>query len=488
MLRNVFSGRAGGGGSGSGSSSGPAPYLGQVATRCMLPNNHLTGAGRWQGTTSPHYFRSAVRSGLKVVLPNLRVGSGQNEQSFGPTDFKMSFRRLRDGAVVSNAEGGFVTAAAGGAAVLSFPTITDIRKGDLLLANVLQRSDSAVCFRQHQSNYVASPYDGWESGTGTIVDKIDAGTAYNANVITYTPFLILTDTTEPSALLFGTSLEEGGTEGITDGSYDVGFIARTLGSHHGYSSLATSGSLLAQYLSATRTFSDQVARGLVPGVATGVPYHSRGINMHGTNDIGGGGDSAATLAGRRAALAARYPDLPMIGCTLPCYNQSSDLWTSTAGQADGTNNPKVLDFNDLVRAGIAGEIGCWDVADAIDPLRLGRWPVDRDPAAASYRNIVTGLTGSSSGNTVTITAGGFGSLKKGDTIVGTGFEPGTVITALGTYNGTTGTVTVNKAKTVASTTIRTGGFATNDGLHQTSAISELVRARRGGELLALMRP
>jgi len=65
-------------------------------------------------------------------------------------------------------------------------------------------------------------------------------------------------------------------------------------------------------------------------------------------------------------------------------------------------------------------------------------------------------TASQATTVLTVTAVGSGELAIGDAVVGTGYAPGTVITAFGSGVGGTGTYTVNVSKTVTSTTI-TGG-------------------------------
>lgn len=62
-------------------------------------------------------------------------------------------------------------------------------------------------------------------------------------------------------------------------------------------------------------------------------------------------------------------------------------------------------------------------------------------------------TGSISGTTLTVSAVASGSLQIGDLVSGAGVAPNTVITALGTGVGGTGTYTVNNSQTVSSTTL-----------------------------------
>jgi hypothetical protein len=63
------------------------------------------------------------------------------------------------------------------------------------------------------------------------------------------------------------------------------------------------------------------------------------------------------------------------------------------------------------------------------------------------------VTGSISGTTLTVTAVTSGTVRAGQSLSGTGITAGTVITALGTGAGGTGTYTVSNSQTVASTTI-----------------------------------
>ena len=70
------------------------------------------------------------------------------------------------------------------------------------------------------------------------------------------------------------------------------------------------------------------------------------------------------------------------------------------------------------------------------------------------RNNRTVATGEISGNTLTVTAFTSGNaIKVGDNVTGSGVSGATVITALGTGTGGTGTYTVNNSQTVASTTL-----------------------------------
>lgn len=78
------------------------------------------------------------------------------------------------------------------------------------------------------------------------------------------------------------------------------------------------------------------------------------------------------------------------------------------------------------------------------------------------------VTGSITGDQLTVSAVGSGAVAVGTRIKGTGILDNTVITALGTGTGGTGTYTVSKSQTVASTTIAddTYAFAGNATVHE----------------------
>lgn len=448
----------------------PQPYLGQVATRCLPANNLAgSGAGRWQMTRSMHWSRDKIVNPT-VVFGNWRIGSSATEVTYGAGTIKASieypvgtFTLANECIAASNGPVAFPV----GNTTLTFNV--SIPKGKQFFVRVLQQNANGVVFHQYQSTWASPPGEGWESGTGTVSDKTTSGT-FTDNSITYHPLVIAAQTTQPSVVIFGDSRQEGGTEGVTDISGDIGEVVRAIGKEYGYSCMATSGTLLSQYLASSHTYRDAI-----------VSYFSSVIDTYGINDLSGGA-SAATLATNRATFAALYPNTPVIGTTLTPYSTSSDAWSTRTNQGLGSVQPKVLAFNNLVRAGISGESYFWDIADGIDPFRTGQWPISRNQNDTARSSSCT-FTGSIAGNTLTVTAVSSGTLKVGDpitslltgTISGADIQPGTYITALGTGTGTTGTYTVNFSQTVVSKTMYIGGFAAADGLHQTFPANEMIQ-------------
>lgn len=460
----VFTSSTGSGGSGT-----VASYLGQVATRCFPANNNLgAAAGQWQMTRSFHIARDKITNPT-VVFGNYRI-TGAAETTTGAGTIKASIEYPSGTFTLSNeciaASNGPVAFAIGNLALTFNVTIP---RGANFWVRVLQQNANGCLYHQYQSTYCGVPTEGWETGTGAVSDKTTSGT-FSANVISYAPVVIASTTTQVSVAIFGDSRQEGGTEGVTDLTYDVGEVVRAIGREFGYGMYANSGTLLSGYLSGSHVYRDQL-----------VQYFSHIVNAYGINDLSGGA-TPATLAANRAVFAALYPNNVVIGTTLTPFTPTTDAFQTRANQnAFGTNNIKVTAFNILERAGIVGEQFTWDVAKAVDPFNLGLWPMSANPNDTAYPNLAT-FTGSISANTLTVTAVASGTLKVGDSLISSlngtaagNISPSTIITALGTGTGGTGTYTINLSQTFASATIYTGAFATNDGLHQTAAMSAIIR-------------
>jgi hypothetical protein len=468
----------------SGGSNPPVAYLGQVATRCVQPRNFNSGI-TYGMSRSAHFARDLIVNPI-LVMPNYSV-INHNDVANGAGIVKVSIEYPAGVFTLSNENisnsNNPVTFPAG-LLPLNF-TIT-IPKNAKFWVRTYQQNATGVSWFQYQSAYITPLDESCELGSGAGTDKTTSGTMAPSTNATFSPVLILAPTLQPSIALVGDSREEGGTEAITDVTYNVGVTARTIGRISGYTSLAEAGSLIAQWNAATRTYRDMILRGTIPGVGDGVtPYFTHISNEYGVNDISAG-DAAATLAGRRAAFAALYPKSTVIGQTLMPYITSTDGWATKTNQGLGTNQVRLAAFNDLVRFGIAGETFYWDTANAVDPYRESKFPVTRNPNDIA-RSSNCQFTASITGTTLTVTAVASGTLNIGDTLTdnltgGGSVQPGTRITALGTGTGGVGTYTVSKnhssfpfSSAVASKTMYTGAFATNDGLHQTAAMSEIIR-------------
>jgi hypothetical protein len=123
------------------------------------------------------------------------------------------------------------------------------------------------------------------------------------------------------------------------------------------------------------------------------------------------------------------------------------------GTTGGPLNPTlVLPDYSIGQLAIQGEF--W--VNLPGPANLGDL-VTYDPLTGNLNSITptTKFTGTISTTTLTVSAVTAGQLTVGQTISGTGVTPGTIITALGTGTGYTGTYTISVSQTVSSATAMT---------------------------------
>jgi hypothetical protein len=437
-----------------------APYLGQVATRCYVPLSAVAVNGYSFRSRSMHWARDKIVNPT-ALFANFRVVN--NSEVAGPAGvtIKPAIEYPAGTLTYSNEAGASAVAFPSGLNAFTFPiTIPD--GAQFWFRTIVTGGAGGIVYSGKDSGFMVDPTEGFDSGTDITVAPAAGGSFY------YGPTAILAQTRRPSFLIGGDSHNSGGADNSLDATRDVGIAARIVGRHFGYISMAASATLLSQYNAGTHTLRDQLAT-----------YVSHVYNGWCVNDLGGGA-SAATAAASRATFAALYSSTKIVvGSTIWPYNSSTDGFITTANQTLLTgNNLKVKDFNNLVRAGIAGEAFVWDVADVIDPFRRFVYPVTRNPADTA-RATNCDFTGAISGTTLTVSAVASGTLAVGDPIYDPAgaynIAPGTTITALGTGTGGTGTYTVDLSQSISSRQIKTGNFATPDGLHATRPILEKIR-------------
>ncbi|AYD02181.1 hypothetical protein [Neorhizobium sp. NCHU2750] len=448
------------------------PYLGVTATRGRIAYQSL-GANSGTMSQTMHWSRDRMVDPV-VIFGNFYVTNGAGEVTTGPGTLGASicvgdFTRCNVG---SN----YTLCGTGPRTIATTIGLNTIQCSGLTIpinsrfyVRMLQTNASGAIFTQISPQSIpdqdAAP-DCWTTGNLSVTDMLTSGSFANNQCGSYTvfPLGIASITTRPSVVLIGDSKIQGGVDYATDYTGDIGNVARSIGPAFGYSNLGIGASLSAQYLANARTFRDAF-------VST---YFSHFIDNYCINDLATA-TTAAQCAANRASIAALYPGLIGFGTTIEPSLLSTDNFTTLANQS--TPNAKIAAFNQLVRAGIAGEKGVFDIAWAIDPTRSNIWPVAPNPYATALSPVFSG-TGSISVATpgiLTITACTVCTLPIGSSIVGTNVAPGTFIagygtnvTSLGVCTATcTYTLGTRPASAVASTTITAGGFFTTDGLHLT---------------------
>jgi hypothetical protein len=451
----------------------PSLYLGQMATGCNYNNSQLGAvAGRKVSGRTMHYTYEDIVD-PKVVWASWSVNSANVETNSTGGKIKCAVELTLGTRTAQNTEG--LVTYSNGYAVCTFPGLT-IPKNTFFWIDHYEECDNGTGFYGLPADGYHSS-EGWAFGT-SVTDYTISGTPPKAFLGGQgkRPIMILGQTRAPSFVLLGTSRTYGiaNWASVSAGSFAaLGPVARLIGKRFGYTSMGNASSRLATFLSNSRTFRDQMLNGTIDGINTGVPYHSHMINYDMTNDLGSGGDTAAAAVARLETLNSTYPKHIHIDQTVVPNTTTTNGWTTKAAQTPTTSGAKSLTANDLIRAKLVGSAGYIDFADAIDPTRLGKFAVALDVTAESTPQ--ASYTASISGQVMTVTAGSGGAIVPGQGIIGSGVSVGQQVKSqlTGTAGGV-GTYAVAVDQTLASSALTSGGFGTQDGLHENNAMTQVM--------------
>lgn len=473
------------GGSGSGSAgAGRTSYLGQVATRCLVPVASLVpGTAVWSSGRTKHIAKDNIVNPV-VVFPSWWLSNGNVETVIAGGTCKAAIEIILGTRLAQNAEGN--VSFTNGYAVCTFPGVT-ITKGSTFWVDHLQQNANGIVYVGAQGQgYSPANGEGWAIGTGAVTDYTISGTppATFNNSQGYGPILILSQTTLPSVFITGNSRSAGTADFASDVSSDQGEAPRIVGQLYGYTNTCVGGSTLTTYNSSTKTFRNQILQGTITGATTNAPYHTHFWGYDVINDLAGG-DNAAAAAARIVTQAASIGvGQKYIAQTISPLTTSTDNWLTLANQ---TATQPTIQYNNLVRNGLAGVTLVADVADLSDPFRTGKWPIDRNSAATTLTNAT--FTGVISSNTLTVSVI-VGAITPGATLFGAGVSTDSEIMPFGTGSttgtGGNGTYFLNQLQTVGSVAMSTGGLITADGTHPTSVSYELERNRSAGILAIIV--
>ncbi|EHP39437.1 hypothetical protein OR16_31799 [Cupriavidus basilensis OR16] len=166
------------------------------------------------------------------------------------------------------------------------------------------------------------------------------------------------------------------------------------------------------------------------------------------------------LGGEKPTGMTWYSSIPTIFTKAAAFiNNVSLRWYNAAGTA----------ATDLLRFNLLDELEI-----LCNGIRTSRWSqtlgqvIPNNMFLRFEKSSAAVVTGSISGNTLTVTGVTSGALAVGQVITGSGVASGTTITALGTGAGGAGTYTVGASQTVSSTTVTALGAA-DSGLRMNTA-------------------
>jgi hypothetical protein len=242
----------------------------------------------------------------------------------------------------------------------------DIPRGASFCVWAFFRSAAGVIYSNAIGDMVQGR-SGSEMSVSGLVDKTSCGGSLSLVGPVYAPIIIMAKTSESSAAVMGDSRSWGHGD-VNDGGLDHGNIQRSL-----------SPSLPVVNLSLNGDRSDHWLNG-----------HSRRKEIAdlcgsivlelGVNDIRAG-KAAQQVKESNEAIIALFDDKPVFPCTLePMSSSTGDSWATLANQKPLSFQAQRVAYNDMVRAGLNGSAGFFEVADAVESSRnSGKWRSNGTP-------------------------------------------------------------------------------------------------------------
>jgi hypothetical protein len=365
------------------SPTGPASYKGIVATRGYVGGVVGYGANAtWVMNRSFHIARDLIAAGTLQVIWGNYLSSYGGDSTYGPGTYKAAIEYPAGTITPCTFSGAATTTVAAGADATTDPCGPAIPDGATFWVRMLYTNPNGMGFVT-STTMTDLTREQFAFGTGTPVDAVNGGTiTTTTGGLWIYPLALVAPTTNASVCIIGDSRAEGYVDAVTDATGDIGEIARSLGPAYGYTNLAVAGETaqgaVTQLTNRSRMFD----------------YCSHVIDQYGINDLSHG-MAASTIAMYRTALA-QLAAKPTYGTTLPAETSSTDNWATLANQTTIVNTNQ---FNGLVRNGISGEAGYFDVAVGLDPTDLQKFPVAAAPGTAFYAT-PDGIHENSTGNAI----------------------------------------------------------------------------------------
>lgn len=359
------------------------------------PNtSYVTEAGTYLGSTLLSSNSSSLASYLGQVATRGRVGdsfAAPNKQIMSAT--KHFARDNMNGAVAIFANWSRTSEAASGAAAtitasVEYPsgTFTRVTFGGLTSGTIPDggtiTTDPLPTIPRGASFYFWTYFtctagiiytsgndatDRSAFGASGIVDYTAAGATTGQlplGSVIYAPMAIIGQTTRPAILVIGDSNGSGFADGSGGFGGDNGMLVRPIGPSLAYIQATAQAESLQNFIS-----NSTKRRALLT-------YCSHVIINLGINDVARAGTTMRNDLVSIINLLAPAGK-PIWLTTLMPYATSTDSFITTANQTTQANNANRVAYNNLIRGGIAGATGYFDIADAVESARdSGLWRVD----------------------------------------------------------------------------------------------------------------
>jgi hypothetical protein len=358
------------------------PYLGQFAGQCRAPTTSTAGASATQVMSRTRHISRNNVSTVQVAFPNwiavsnnggLETGLGAPATitaavEYGGVSYPLKWSGASSVAVpdLSNSP-------------LSDPIFLAIPDGAAFFIRGYFVNPNGIIYEAGGTGTEALDSTNGESFRFALSGLADQTTAVGATTggstsgnLRYGPSLLVSRIIKPSILIVGTSIDMGFREtvlasgGVGGANGDKGITSRPISPVYGYSNVAQGGASALNFL----TLANRAVR------MTMAPYFSHVLSGHAINDLIQTSDSVTVIAARLTAIAALFT-IPVWGTT--CTPYTTGAWTLVDGtdQTIYSSNSfatRLPALNTLIRSGIIGYAGYFDVADgAMSSRDSNKW-------------------------------------------------------------------------------------------------------------------
>lgn len=347
----------------------------QVATNCNAPTYFDTSAPAFMSKSIHYICEDLDEIAIEIPWYYQNTGGGFIESPVGNTPNAAAWIEYPKGVLTQLPINGLLTGQPlvdGGRKKTDYAAIRIPRFAQIAVwIRVFSASANRVL---SQAGSGASSNNGNHGGEGLTTSGVTAsstppvGLANNVNSSTvFRPCAILGQSTRRAFLVKGDSREFGVGEGRDGGYPDIGEICHALGAFRPfpvpYIKVAASGDSVASFLAAS---SGQRANTIALGA-----YVSDGVMQVGFNDLNGGMAAATYVTNANTAKALFATLGPTSWFQTTKGPASTGAWTLTDGsdQTTTANNGLRVSANNLIRAGLAGWTGFFEVADSQELTR-----------------------------------------------------------------------------------------------------------------------
>lgn len=476
--------------------SAAQPYVGQITTRPILPNNFVAAGSESQMSESfgfarvirtPTWTAFAVPTWFVKHSTQLETGTG------GTWQFQTSINYppgtctpagyLGSGTFSSLVSGVPASLTLGSTALQTVPDNADnwfavnisipnnARPGFRIFAtggpgiiNYGPGADGGTATYNAGEDYINGERyvfgtSGVHNATQDCIAIPEANSA-TAGSNGFGPVAIVGPTTAISWTVWGDSKDRGLGDFYNDASTNVGEEARSIGPYFAYINMGVSAQSVANWI-ATPQLHQIALSHLTSHFDSQMSY----------NDLVAGGNIAPTVVANLQTAWTMFGATRIYVNTVAPSTTSTDAWQTVGNQTAASYSSAIDAFNTLVKAGIANTLGYFDFgAPNRDSVSTDKWAVGTISAV---------FTATCAVKTLTVTAVASGTINRLDTLNGVGIPADESIvsqlTATGAPGGV-GTYSLPNTCTVGSPVTVVSNTGPVDGVHQTGALNQAINA------------